>query len=102
MSNQDKNIIPDLFAEVLKVQNQRGQQYDSPDGERSMAKIVTAFNAITGHTLTEPEGWLFMQILKDVRQWQTPGKMHEDSCLDGTSFCALKVESIVKLWRTPK
>ena len=36
-------------------------------GERSMASTVKAFNALTGHNLTESEGWEFMVLLKLVR-----------------------------------
>ena len=78
----------DLLAE-------RGKQYDQPEGERSMGKAVKAFNTITGQSLTEPEGWLFMQVLKDVRQWQTPA-FHADSAVDCVSYSALKAEALVR------
>ena len=76
----------DLMAE-------RGKQYDQPDGERSMAKTVEAFYNITGKRLTEAEGWLFMQILKDVRQWQKP-TYHADSAEDCVAYSALKAEAL--------
>lgn len=72
---------------------ERGKQYDKPEGERSMGKTVQVFNIITGHDLTEADGWLLMQILKDVRQWQTPN-YHEDSALDCVAYSALKAESL--------
>lgn len=72
----------------------RGEQYDSPTGERSMGRTVHAFNAITGHTLTEAEGWLLLQTLKDVRQWATINTIHEDSALDGVAYSALKCEAL--------
>jgi len=75
---------------------ERGAQYDKPSGERSMGKTVTAFNIITGHTLSEAEGWLLLQLLKDVRQWQTPGKMHRDSAEDCVSYSALKAEALAR------
>lgn len=82
------------FLEVCKqVQQERAEQYDSPDGERSMGKTVAAFNAISGHSLTEAEGWLFMQVLKDVRQWQRK-EYHEDSALDSVSYASLKAEAL--------
>lgn len=74
---------------------ERGKQYDKPEGERSMDKTVHAFNTITGHNLTEADGWLFMQILKDVRQWQTT-KYHHDSALDCVAYSALKAEALSK------
>lgn len=75
---------------------ERGKQYDKPDGERSMARTVEAFNAITGHNLSEPDGWLLLQVLKDVRQWQTPGKAHPDSLQDCIAYAALKAEALLQ------
>ncbi len=73
--------------------DERGKQYDSPKGERSMGRCVTAFNAITGRDLTEPEGWLLLQILKDVRQWSRP-EYHRDSAEDNVAYAALKAEAL--------
>ena len=77
-------------ADTLK---QRGQVYDSPEGERSMGKTVTAFNTITGNSLTEAEGWLLLQLLKDVRQWSKEA-YHEDSAVDCVNYAALKAEAL--------
>ena len=77
-------------ADTLK---QRGQVYDSPEGERSMGKTVTAFNTITGNNLTEAEGWLLLQLLKDVRQWSKEA-YHEDSAVDCVNYAALKAEAL--------
>ena len=74
---------------------QRGQQYDQIEGERSMGKTVAAFNAITGMSLTESEGWLLVQLLKDVRQWSTPN-YHQDSAEDCVAYAALKAEALAK------
>lgn len=79
---------------AIDVQVERGKQYDSPEGERSMGRTVHAFNAITGRDLTEAEGWLLLQVLKDVRQWQNPDKFHEDSALDCVAYAALKAEAL--------
>lgn len=83
----------DFLDNAKKIQEDRAKQYDSAQGERSMAKTVAAFNTITSHTLTEAEGWLFMQILKDVRQWQTE-TYHEDSAVDSVSYASLKAEAL--------
>lgn len=72
---------------------ERGKTYDAPEGERSMGKAVAAFNVITGHVLSEAEGWLLLQILKDVRQWQKPG-YHQDSAEDCINYAALKAEAL--------
>lgn len=84
----------DFLQAAMDVQVERGKQYDSPEGERSMGRIVRAFEAITGKHLTEAEGFLFQQILKDVRQWQNPEKFHEDSALDCVSYASLKAEAL--------
>lgn len=78
-------------AQALMIE--RGKQYDKPEGERSMGKAVTAFNAITGLALKESEGWLLLQLLKDVRQWQNPA-FHADSAEDCVAYAALKAEAL--------
>jgi len=83
----------EFLDNAKKIQQDRAKQYDSPQGERSMAKTIAAFNTITSCTLTEAEGWLFMQLLKDVRQWKTKN-YHEDSALDSVSYAALKAEAL--------
>lgn len=84
----------DFLQSAIDVQAERGQQYDSPEGERSMGRTVAAFNAVTGRDLTEAEGWLLLQLLKDVRQWQNPGQYHHDSALDGVAYASLKAEAL--------
>jgi len=81
-----------LLRKANNLMAERGKQYDKPEGERSMGKAVDAFNIITGHSLSEAEGWLLMQILKDVRQWQRPG-YHADSAEDCIAYAALKAEA---------
>ena len=71
----------------------RASTYDTEDGERSMGKAVQALNAITGHNLRESEGWLLLQLLKDVRQWSRPD-YHPDSAEDCISYAALKGEAL--------
>lgn len=83
----------DFLQAAIDVQNERAAEYDQPGGERSMGSTVVAFNAITGRELTEAEGWLFLQTLKDVRQWSAKG-YHHDSAVDGVSYSALKAEAL--------
>lgn len=82
----------DLLAAAEKHMRDRAATYDKPEGERSMARTVQAFNAITGRDLAESDGWLLMQILKDVRDRQlvTP---HIDSLEDCVAYAALKAEA---------
>ena len=84
----------DFLRKGADLLEERGKQYDQPGGERSMGKAIRAFNTITGRSLYESEGWLLLQILKDVRQWQNPDKYHADSAEDCVSYAALKAESL--------
>jgi hypothetical protein len=61
-----------------------------PEGERSMARCVAAFNALTGHQLTEREGWMFMAMLKASRA--QAGALNLDDYVDGAAYFALAGE----------
>jgi hypothetical protein len=87
------NSASGFLRRADQIMEERGKTYDAPAGERSMARTVQAFNAITGNDLTEAEGWLLMQLLKDVRQWQRPA-FHQDSADDGVAYAALKAEAL--------
>lgn len=84
---------PDFLKDSVAILEERGKQYDSNNQERSMGRAVEAFNAITGNNLTDPEGWLLLQLLKDVRQWAKK-EYHEDSALDCIAYAALKAEAL--------
>lgn len=83
---------PELLGRAAAHMHARASTYDAPDGERSMGKAVSAFNAITGHNLTESEGWLLLQVLKDVRLF-TRSEYHADSAEDCIAYAALKAEA---------
>lgn len=89
---------PTLLSAAATHMRDRADTYDQPDGERSMGRTVAAFNLITGRilvpgrSLTESEGWLLLQILKDVRDRQRE-KPHRDSLEDGIAYSALKAEA---------
>ena len=89
------NTAPGFLRRAAEIMEERGKQYDKPGGERSMSRTVQAFNAITGKDLTESEGWLLLQVLKDVRQWQRPA-FHPDSADDGVAYSALKSEALAR------
>lgn len=91
-ANQLSYTAPALLSKAASIMEERGKQYDKPEGERSMGKAVKAFNAITGQDLSEAEGWLLLQVLKDVRLWQRPG-YHQDSAEDCIAYSALKAEA---------
>jgi hypothetical protein len=83
VSKQHAYIFLDKAVSAMK---DRAQQRDA-QGERSMAATVKAFNALTGHTLTEGEGWEFMILLKLVRGRQ--GGFRDDDYIDGAAYFGL-------------
>lgn len=84
---------PELLGAAFNHMRDRAKTYDSPQGERSMGRAVDALNAILGRqAITESEGWLLMQLLKDVRDRQRVDA-HADSLEDGIAYAALKAEA---------
>ena len=59
--------------------------------ERSMRRAVSAFNTLTGQSLSETQGWLFMAVLKLARA--TAGKHNNDDLLDAAAYVALTLEA---------
>ena len=96
-----KVSAPALLHRAASIMEDRAKEYDRPEGERSMGRCVAAFNAITGRDLSEPEGWLLLQVLKDVRQWQRPD-YHADSAEDCIAYAALKAEALSSAGRGMK
>lgn len=82
---------PQFLQAGLDAMQQRAATYDKPEGERSMGATVEAFRAITGHAITEEQGWLFMAILKAVRSQQ--GNYSADSYIDGAAYFGLAGEA---------
>jgi len=83
----------EFLQAAIDVQAERGKQYDKPNGERSMGATVSAFNCITGFTLEESDGWMFLGLLKLVRQSQNPEQYHHDSALDFVAYASLYAEA---------
>lgn len=81
---------PQILAAAAEAIANRAASRDLP-AERSMARTVAAFNTLTGHILTETQGWLFMAVLKAARS--TAGKTEIDDYIDGASYFALAGES---------
>ena len=75
-----------LMAAEATLQ-QRGNDYDQPQGERSMAHCVRVYNAITGQQMSEREGWLFMMALKLARAQK--GAPKADTYIDMSAYGAL-------------
>ncbi len=76
-----------FLEEASGAMKQRAALRDKPNGERSMARTVATFNALTGKNLSEAEGWQFMVILKMVRGDQ--GNYNRDDYVDGAAYFGL-------------
>lgn len=82
----------EILAAAQETLRQRAATRDQPSGERSMARAVAAFNAVTGHKLTTREGWLFMAVLKLARATTAGGRHNGDDYVDGAAYFALAGE----------
>ncbi|MFS1524480.1 DUF6378 domain-containing protein [Microbulbifer sp. 2304DJ12-6] len=85
---------PAFLEKAAQHMRDRAEQRDSENGERSMAKTVTAFNALYGFDLTEEQGWLFMVLLKQSRA--SCGVFVPDDYEDGAAYFALAGEAAAK------
>lgn len=82
---------PEILRAAERHIADRAASRDLPGGERSMPRAVAAFNALTGHRLSETEGNLFMVCLKAARA--TAGAHNPDDYEDGAAFFAMAGES---------
>lgn len=94
MSTSDGSTAADILTAALGHMCDRAATYDKPEGERSMGATVDAFKAVTGVSMTEEQGWLFMALLKAVRSQQ--GAYRADSYEDGAAYFALAGEAAVR------
>ena len=56
----------DILQQAKDCLVNRASERDK-EQERSMKSCVEAFNALTGKSLTETDGWIFMTVLKLAR-----------------------------------
>lgn len=83
-------VAPKLLDDAAQALRDRAVTRDAEGGERSMARTVAIFNAMTGQNLTELEGWRFMISLKLARSMQ--GQAHLDDYVDLAGYAALAGE----------
>jgi len=83
---------PELLGRAAMHMHDRAATYDEPDGERSMGKAITAFNAISGYELTESDGWMILMLLKASRGFARL-EYHSDSFEDLIAYAALVAEA---------
>lgn len=90
-NNRGSNVkANEILRQAADVIEERGKLRDTPEGERSMARAVAAFNVLTGASMTELEGWMFMSVLKLSRA--TAGAAHLDDFTDLAGYAALAAE----------
>ena len=97
MEEIDKNPLPTAnhFLEAAKGHlGARATTYDKPTGERSMERTIKVFAALTDIQLTEEQGWLFLEVLKQVRSLQ--GKFKADNYEDLAGYAALRGEAAAR------
>lgn len=83
---------PDILRQAAQTIDDRAAERDQ-EQERSMGRTVISFNALTGHQLSERDGWLFMAALKMARACTTDTG-NPDDYVDGAAYFALAGESI--------
>lgn len=79
-----------ILQEAAQTIENRAAERDL-SAERSMNRAVSAFNTLTGLSLSETQGWLFMAVLKLARA--TAGKHNNDDLLDAAAYVALMLEA---------
>lgn len=87
----------EYLAACAQVQLERGKQYDaSGTGERSFGAAAEAFNCITGKQLRGSDVCLILELVKKVRQYSDPTRLHADSVLDAVSYGSLWAAELTK------
>jgi hypothetical protein len=94
VSNNSPISAPKILSEAGNTLSQRGVDYDSKGGERSMAKAVEIFKSITGIAISERDGWMFMIALKLARERQ--GKPKLDTYVDLGGYSGLLGECALR------
>lgn len=81
----------DFLEEAVTTMKKRALQRDT-ENERSMEKTVAIFNAWTGGSMTEADGWRFMICLKQAREIQ--GSFLRDDYVDLSAYAGLLGEHL--------
>ena len=93
---QPKPMTSTQLLDACKaVQEQRGSEYQK-EAERSFQTVAEAFNTITGKDLKPSDVTFLLVLLKAVRQYTNPDRLHEDSVLDLISYSSLWGEELYK------
>lgn len=89
------SAVENLRQAAIQIED-RATQRDCHEGEHSMERTVNTFNALTGHTLSERDGWVFMTVLKLARAQSSVinGTLRHDDYIDAAAYTALALESL--------
>ena len=83
----------DILRQAADIIEERGKLRDNEQGERSMARAVSAYTALRGTVMeSELDGWIFMCALKLARA--TAGASHLDDFSNLAGYAALAGECI--------
>lgn len=94
MSAEPGTGATDILVTAADAIADRASQRDHANGERSMARTIKSFNALTGHNLSEEDGWIFAAVLKLSRS--RGGRFVLDDYVDGAAYIALAGECGLK------
>lgn len=83
----------DFLEEAVTTMKKRAMQRDA-EQERSMARTVAIFNAWTGGSMSEADGWRFMICLKQAREIQ--GAYLRDDYVDLAAYTGLLGEHLAE------
>ena len=92
IGDSEYETAPTFLKAADKHMDDRAATYDKPEGERSITQVVAIFNQFHGTSLTEAQGWHFMEIVKQVRFFTKEG-FHRDSAEDSIAYAALRAEA---------
>ena len=67
---------PEILAQAAQTLADRGKERDTEEGERSMRRAVEMFAGMTGWTMVESKGWLFMIALTLADAEKTKNPIH--------------------------
>lgn len=84
----------DFLKYGLSILEERGKQYEPQNSqnvkhENSFEPVAIAYNAITGASLQGSDIALILDLLKKVRQYSNPTRLHFDSLVDSVNYTAL-------------
>ncbi|WBC28598.1 phosphofructokinase [Thiohalocapsa phage LS06-2018-MD04] len=83
---------PEILAQAAQTLADRGKERDTVEGERSMRRAVELFTGLTGWTMPESKGWLFMIALKLARAERSN---NPDHYIDLAGYVALLGEHVL-------